>query len=155
MVSHYPNGARFFLYHQARMSDELSKLTSDDSESSGDATLCEIIHILRRYIGPRENVTTETTLFGDLGLFGEDAAEFVAEFGRRLNVDLSGFYFDSHFLTEGHQWWEMFVPIRAIWRRYFSAGRKNEGLSPITVRQLVEAARLGRWPAEWSHGARG
>lgn len=135
------------------MSNDQTKSASDGAVPIADPIFVEIANLLHDYVGQREPISTETTLFVDLGLFGDDAAAFLAEFGRRLHVDLSHFLFDSHFLPEGYGWWEMFFPICASRRRYSATGRAKENLIPITVRQLVEAASIGRWPAESSRPA--
>ncbi|MGA2616994.1 MAG: DUF1493 family protein [Thermoguttaceae bacterium] len=117
-----------------------------------DAILAEVVKLLRGFVGPRKRIAIDTTLFVDLGFYGDDAGAFLGEFSRRFHVDMSMFCFDPHFLPEGYSCLETIMILPAIWRRYSASGRKNANLIPITVRQLVEAASIGRWPAEWSRG---
>lgn len=113
-----------------------------------DTVAEEIIGILRQYVGRRRRITMETTLFVDLGLFGDDAWEILDEFSRRFHVDMSQFRFESHFLYEGHSCLETIIMPLAFWRRYCVRGRRNQGLIPINLQQLVATARCGRWPSE-------
>ena len=43
----------------------------------------------------------DTDLLKDLRLTGEDATEFIIEFGKKFNVDVSEFDFDKYFYPEG------------------------------------------------------
>jgi hypothetical protein len=118
-----------------------------------DATFVEIVELLRANLGPltrSKRITMDTTLFVDLALWGDDAVEFLHAFGGRWNVDLSMLLFDRHFLPEGYGCLELLLFPLATWRRFLSCGRKNARLIPITLRQLVEAVNIGRWPAQWS-----
>ena len=68
----------------------------------------------------------DTTLYVDLGLWGDDAAEFLNEFARRMNVNMSQFRYDSHFVPEGYGCLEvlLLLPIFAF-RRFFQ-GREGQ-----------------------------
>lgn len=118
-----------------------------------DARFLEIAELLRASLGPlkrSKRITMDTTLFVDLALWGDDAVEFLQAFGDRWGVDLSMLLFDRHFLPEGYSRSELFLWPLAAWKRFFSSGRKSAHLIPISLRQLGEAANIGRWPAEWS-----
>ena len=55
---------------------------------------------------PLEKVQMDTTLFGALGLDGDDAAEFFETFSRQFEVDLSRFDRSTHFGPEAGWPWE-------------------------------------------------
>jgi hypothetical protein len=73
----------------------------------------------------------------DLGVDGADGWKFMAAFGTRFSVDMTRFEANRHFGPEtGGQpllwlWWS----ITRSWPRHV----------PITVADLVAAARAGRW----------
>jgi hypothetical protein len=76
-----------------------------------------------------------TRLGEDLGVDGDDAAEFMRDFAARFSVDLAGFEFGRHFGPEAA--WN---PVAAVY--HFIAGNQ---LQPIRVERLVEAAERGTW----------
>jgi acyl carrier protein len=88
-------------------------------------------------------ITQETTLFYDLGIDGDDAVEFFEEFERAFRVDLTDFKIEKHFGTEASE------PLSSIMTWLQGWWTKNHdsaaGVVPISVHDLVEAARLGRW----------
>jgi hypothetical protein len=67
------------------------------------ALLLEELHV------PREKLAANKTLSHDLGMEGDDAAEFFEKFGHEFQVDFSGLYQD--------------------WSRYFAA----DAVSPVVV----------------------
>lgn len=116
----------------------------------------DVLVLLREYVGKRPQLKADTTLFGDLCIYGDDAAELMEALHLRFDVDMSRFDFDSHFLPEAYTCVELvflpFIGVRRLYRRYLSrtTPEKGEGLIPITVGQLTEAVRTKRWPAAWS-----
>lgn len=121
--------------------------------SNEETIAAEIIGLLRERVGRCRRIEADTNLFVDLGLFGDDAAEFLHEFSMRFNVDLSQFLFESHFLYEGHGWVETLIMPLALWRRYCQGGRRRQNRIPITVGRLVEAVGCGHWLSDWSRVA--
>jgi acyl carrier protein len=95
----------------------------------------------------RERLTLETTLFGDLGIDGNDGRDLVNAFGSRFGVDLSGFDPSKHFGPEAG----CFPPtaIYQLVREYVFGDDAHElaGVVPISIRELVEAAETKRWAA--------
>jgi len=45
------------------------------------------------------------TLFGDLGVFGDDAIDLMESFAAKFQVDLEGLALKRHFLGEGDHMW--------------------------------------------------
>lgn len=58
----------------------------------------EIVSMVARAAGVSEaTIRAETRLLHDLGLWGDDAEELLADLGRHFNIDWSGFEFDGYF----------------------------------------------------------
>lgn len=91
----------------------------------------------------RQKLTLETTVFYDLGIDGDDAVEFFEEFGSAFHVDLTDFKIEKYFGPEASD------PLSSIvtWLQGWWKGDHHSaaGVMPITLRDLVEAARAGRW----------
>ncbi len=92
-----------------------------------------------------DRLTLDSTLFGDLGTDGADGWELIEAFGKEFDVDISGFDPSKHFGPEcgGN-------PLTlVIWFVEEVVRRRNPhevwGLTPISIRDLVEAAETKRW----------
>jgi hypothetical protein len=121
----------------------------------------------------RENrkLTSDTRLAQDLGMDGDDAVEFFKKFGDEFKVNLDDLYtrWKQHFGSEGAPLLASIVVILAIvagfWLRdlfgvlpawgwgvaliaisllLYQRWRRRRTV-PITVRDLIETARSGRW----------
>ena len=91
-----------------------------------------------------DRVRPETTLFGDLGVDGDDGSDLMAEFANEFQVDISGFDHAKHFGPEASGCF----PPTALFSFLFRPGRDPHhaaGKVPITIRDLVEAAERGQW----------
>lgn len=85
-----------------------------------------------------DQLTTDTRLLQDIGADGADGWELMEAFGERFGVDLSAFEPALHFGPEagGDPITGLVVLLfRPRWTRRI----------PITVGDLVEAARTGEW----------
>ena len=84
-----------------------------------------------------QEIRLETSLFHDLGVDGADGWEFVEAFGKRFDVDTSGFEAGLHFGPEaaGNPFVWLWWLITDTWPK----------MIPITIADLVAAARSGRW----------
>ena len=49
----------------------------------------------------KEPITRETRLYDDLGIYGDDAVEFLIAFGKKFNVDVSKFMAADYFRGDG------------------------------------------------------
>ena len=85
-----------------------------------------------------ERLTLVTRQFHDLGVDGADGLEFMAAFGQHFGVDTSEFKASLHFGPEAGCNPFLFLVLRMYRPRSLR-------LVPITVGDLVEAARSGRW----------
>ena len=87
----------------------------------------------------REKLSETTRLAQDLGLDGDDAAEFMEKFSETFNVDLTSFDFSRYFGPEAG-----FNPFYSLYLLLFN--RKKLRQDPLTLRDLAEAVRNNRWP---------
>ena len=112
-----------------------------------DSLTKEVVQLVAQQTGvPSERISPQTTLFGDLGIDGDDAAELLAAFAEQFRVDLSEFESRRHFGGEGM--WPHQIPL-FFWRLFRSI-RGDEpheigGVVPVRVGDLVRAAQEGRW----------
>jgi hypothetical protein len=86
-----------------------------------------------------------TTLRGDIGLEGDDAFEMMTAFAQQFNVDMRTYVHDKHFGPEGCGCFPLTLVL--YWLRSEALPRTpwlGEEV-PITVGNLVEAARAGKW----------
>lgn len=81
-------------------------------------------------------LTRETTLKKDLSLWGDDAVEFIENYGKRFNVDLSKLDLKKYFPPDG----DFILP--AILRMLFL--KKQPEYLPLTLGDLEEAVRKGK-----------
>jgi len=79
-----------------------------------------------------EQISLETRLSHDLGIGSDDASELLELYAEAFSVDLNDFQFHKYFQDEPH--------LLNFWRWWIPGLRPK--LDPITVRNLVEAARL-------------
>jgi hypothetical protein len=97
-----------------------------------------------RCVDPRR-LSLETTLFGDLGTDGADGWELIEAFGKEFDVDLCSFDPSKHFGPEcgGNPISLLFWFINEVLLRRES--HEVWGLTPISIRDLVNAAKWKRW----------
>jgi hypothetical protein len=99
-----------------------------------------IIQIVARKAGKRpRQITLETRLLHDLGLYGDDAEEVLSEIEKEFHVDYGGFQFDRYFFREGFALW---LAPGFLYRRLI------ERKQPLTVAMLVRIARGGHLRTE-------
>jgi acyl carrier protein len=83
-----------------------------------------------------KKVRMDSRLEEDLGMTGDDAAEFMEKFQEQFNVDLSGFEFNKHFGPEG---------FNPFWLIQKPAWLANHGKYPVTVEHLVRVVEAKEW----------
>lgn len=95
---------------------------------------------------PREKITLQTTLLGDLGIDGEDGIELITDFIKTFEVDPTGIQIGHHFGPECMPW---NAPLKLEWiYRRVVLGQCPEvlhDLIPIRVQDLIEIAAAKRW----------
>lgn len=124
--------AAFSAYWNWRLRRRLEKL----KQESGDVTPTPLHHEVFALVGrccglPPELLSPGVTIRDDLGVDGDDADELFAEFGEKFKVDLSEL---------GRDWSSYFAPEGI-------GGALGGPSKNITLEQMVDAARCGRWPA--------
>jgi hypothetical protein len=118
----------------------------------------EVLEFVARTVGVRcSKLSMSTRLLGDLGIDGDDADEFFKDFSETFHVNVSQLDLSRHFGGEGCLPWEipgmLFRAIAELVRCRLSDRTEEErvGLIPITIGELVCAAKTGHWcasPAE-------
>jgi hypothetical protein len=83
-----------------------------------------------------DSLTPGTRIEEDLGVTGDDAAEFLADFAERFDVEMAGLDFHKHFGPEG---------CNPLWLLYTPDWLENHGRSPVTIDHLVRVAEVKRW----------
>ena len=94
-----------------------------------------------KFWGERRNgLSAETSINVDLGMDGDDAAEFMQAFSEHFCVDLTDFPYDWHFGPEAAA--TPFSVVAAIILRVKTGRWTN--LVPLTLRELAEVAERRR-----------
>jgi hypothetical protein len=92
----------------------------------------------------RSKCTLSTRLYQDLGVYGDEAHDYMQTLSERFGVDLSGFDFDEYFPREfpGGNWVERTI-------RWLVPGlgkpRPASQYRPITLAAVEKAIDVGRW----------
>ena len=98
-----------------------------------------IVDFVAQEIGaPARCIHPQTTVNHELGLDGQDAAEFMEEFGERYSVDLGQFPFDRYFGPEAAGCLLVLLPLPPY-------GSRRATPTPLMVAQLLSAAQSGVW----------
>jgi acyl carrier protein len=82
-----------------------------------------------------DKITEYSSLEKDLGIYGDDAVEFIVAFGREFNVDVSKFMAVKYFSPEGD------VILPSIIRLF--SGKKKLKQSDLTITHLMKAIVAG------------
>lgn len=77
--------------------------------------------------------TRETKLESDLKITGDDAYEFIEEFGKEFNVDIKDFEVAKYFASEG---------TFALYRLIFTGIKTNK--KQLTIGDLEKAIKCGK-----------
>jgi acyl carrier protein len=99
---------------------------------------------------PREKLTPQTTLLGDLGIDGDDGVELIEGYIKTFEVDPTGIQIDRHFGPEVMPW---NAPLRLDWlyRRIF-LGQCPEvfhSLIPIRIQDLIDISVSQKWTIKY------
>lgn len=104
----------------------------------------EIADFVACFVGvSAERLSSSTTLFGDLGVDGQDGIDLFVAFGKRFYVDLSALDTTRHFGAEGFGPRALLHWV-VLWLRAGTPEEKAR-LSPVTIADLQRAAESGRW----------
>lgn len=99
--------------------------------------LVNIIELVEKKMGKyRSPILRETCLEKDLGMTGDDAVEFLLEYSKKFDVNISGLDIRKYFTPEG----DTILP--AIIR--FFTKKKNPKESELTIGDLEQGVLLKR-----------
>ncbi len=93
-------------------------------------------------------LTEESTIYGDVGLDGEDGCEFIRDFSEKFGVDLAAFRAGDYFGPEGLP---IYAPLAFVWWLVSWPFRRRQspevaaGLRPVRIRDLITVAKIGKW----------
>lgn len=91
-----------------------------------------LLDFIIKETGVEDDVLTgETSLEEDLGIYGDDAIEFICAFSKRFNVDFSRFMAADYFGPEGD------VILPSIIRAF--TGKKKQKLKELKLKHLEAA----------------
>jgi hypothetical protein len=93
----------------------------------------EILEMIPSVLFPRKGSKPVLELFleKDLGIYGDDAAEFLEKYSQKFNVDISNFNFPTHFTSE--------TPFYIV-RKYLLGINKKD----LTIKDLEEGVIKGK-----------
>jgi len=94
-----------------------------------------------------DKLRPETRLEEDLGMTGDDAAEFLEAFAGEFEVDLTGIEFHKHFGPECGG----LILFRPQWLK---EEMRDLGNYPLTIGHLVDLALAKRWMCPPYHGSK-
>ena len=95
-----------------------------------------------------ERIHLHTTLYGDLGVAGDDGLDLIQAYGKQFEVDLTEFQSARHFGSEGVS---ILAPLCLLWMilsypfRQKRASGAEPNLQAVRIRDLITFARAGRW----------
>lgn len=82
------------------------------------------------------NFTEDTKLQEDLDIWGDDAVEFIENFGKNFDVDISEFDFSKYFKSEGDI---ILTSVVNLFRK-----TKSQKFTSLTLGDLEQARRNGK-----------
>ena len=95
-----------------------------------------------------ERIHFHTTLYGDLGVAGDDGLELIQDYGKKFHVDLKEFQSARHFGNEGVG---ILAPLGCLWMvlshpfRQKRTPEEESNVQAVRIRDLIAFAHSGRW----------
>ena len=90
-----------------------------------------------------DDLSLNATLFGDLGIDGDDAVDFLQQFSNRFGVAMEGVKVNHYFGPEGRTPWFFVNWLSSLFRS--GSPEQKAGLIPITIRDLITSTKDHRW----------
>jgi acyl carrier protein len=87
------------------------------------------------------DITESTSLETDLGIYGDDAMEYLVAFGKEFNVDLSRFMAADYFSAEGGL--KLFPGVRQLF-----GIKKEPRKKELTIKHLMKSVEMGKLDEE-------
>ncbi len=88
-----------------------------------------------------------TRIFHDLGIYGDDAIEFIEELAKVYEVDLTDFEFDRYFPPEFHGRTTLEAALLSLIPFGHDIARRRTRYLPLTVFMLDRVIRARSWGA--------
>jgi hypothetical protein len=86
-------------------------------------------------------LTNDVRLYEDLGIYGDDAVDFIVAFGKEFNVDVSNFLAADYFKGEGI---DIITPILNLFKsKHLIVNKKS-----LTLGHLEKSIKAGRLDEE-------
>ena len=96
----------------------------------------DVVKFIADFIGVKANkISSESRIYEDLKVDGDDAIELIFEFAKHFEVDMEGFEPKKYFAPEGI---DLIGALLGLFK-------KNKKLEPLKVSHLVDAANKKRW----------
>lgn len=99
----------------------------------------EIIHFLKEETY-EEEITSETDIFNECGISGDDSHELIEKYQMKYGVDMSNYLWYFHCDEEG---------ITSIGGMFFKAPYKRVNRIPITPKALTDFANSKIWKIDY------
>ncbi|WP_372570871.1 DUF1493 family protein [Ruegeria jejuensis] len=101
----------------------------------------EIIALASVHSGSDSNGSEEADFLGAFGLAGDDASEFLDDFGAKFGVDFSEFRWEFHYIADEPPFFRRLLPI----------ARDGQVIpfQPITLDDLARCAETRRWSYDY------
>jgi acyl carrier protein len=87
-------------------------------------------------VSDSEIINENTSIQNDLGIYGADAVEFIIEFGKEFDVNISNFQVSDYFKDEGDQFFN--ILIRFFFRK------ENNKKKDLLVKHLYKSVIIGK-----------
>lgn len=117
----------------------------------------EVISLVAEQTGSRFcDLGPQTTLFGDIGVDGDDGVELLMAFMERFKVDMASCQVRRHFGPEGFVPWVFLYWALIAWRSVTEKGSTPESrarLVPIAIQDLIDSAKTGKWVISYDQTA--
>lgn len=97
-----------------------------------------IISFLTDLVG-REKITSQTDIFSDLNIWGDDFHEMIDKYAQKFNVDISSYLWYFHTNEEGQNFGGSF----------FKAPYERVKRIPVTPKMLLDFANNGQWTIDY------
>jgi acyl carrier protein len=102
----------------------------------------QIIEFVAEYVGiSAKDITSDTRLFGDLGVDGDDGVELLSRFADRFSVNMAACDMSRHFGPEAGG----SILLLFILALRNGTPEQKARLEPIRIADLGGAAKAGEW----------
>lgn len=97
-----------------------------------------IITFLKELLG-RDQINSQTDIFLDLHVFGDDFHEMIEKYSKTFNVDMTSYLWYFHTYEEGYN----------ISASFFKAPNERVNRIAVTPKMLLDFANNGKWTIDY------